>query len=55
MVVKREKSIGMEVGESIEKRVATTLESRDADRCVVPASLRDSVEATLPDSLPAET
>src|ERR1700681_4244893 len=55
MVVKREKSRGMGVDESIGKtrsekpsKVETQDQSRDADRCVLPVSLRDFCRGYLP-------
>src|SRR5882762_2874834 len=54
MVVKREKSIGMEVGESIGNTKRKTVASRDADQCrdadrlVSPPFLRDFCRDYLP-------
>src|ERR1700730_11347607 len=51
MLVKREKSVGMEVGESIRKTCSerpSTVQSRVADRGIVPSSLRYFCRGYLP-------
>src|SRR5258708_3590860 len=55
MVVKREKSMGMEVGESIGKRAPKTGESRDADRRDADRCVCLRLYATYPGYLPAFT
>src|SRR5258708_38393039 len=55
MVVKREKSMGMEVGESSGKRAPKAVESRDADRRDADRCVCLRLYATYPGYLPAFT